>query len=160
MELTFGADAHLVLGVVLEESLDSTAGELETWRVSYSVTVRMTRLFLHFCLVTRPSRSARRSNTVLLPRSEVVEVCIAFARGRAGRDQYVPVSSVYSRSHPWTRRGSYLQASLRTMRLLRLGSRVLRACGFAADTLSLSARHGDDVSRLLLACSRVGMVEC
>jgi hypothetical protein len=25
---TFGADAHLVLGVVLKESLDTTAGEL------------------------------------------------------------------------------------------------------------------------------------
>jgi hypothetical protein len=27
-ELTFGADAHLVLGVVLEETLDTTAREL------------------------------------------------------------------------------------------------------------------------------------
>lgn len=26
---TFGTDSHLVLGVVLEETLDSTAGELE-----------------------------------------------------------------------------------------------------------------------------------
>lgn len=32
---TFGADAHLVLRVVLEETLDTTAGELD-WRITVS----------------------------------------------------------------------------------------------------------------------------